>query len=122
MQIGITIFILAFTEFLYRWFPVAGFNQAFTPDKNFGAWFDMLIAGELSGGHWVSFNAIPTIAHTVWGVLIGKLIISKRSSRQKLLIMVIAGAACLIAGYGLNPVTPIIKRNWDQCALCAECG
>lgn len=110
LQIGITILILALTEFLYRWFPVDGFDQAFTPDKNFGAWFDMLIAGELSGGHWVSFNAVPTIAHTVWGVLIGKLIISSRSSKQKLLIMLIAGVVCLIAGYGLNPVTPIIKR------------
>lgn len=110
IQIGITVLILLITEFLYRWFPVAGFDQPFTPDKNIGAWFDMFISGKLSGGHWVSFNAIPTIAHTVWGVLIGKLIIGKRTSKQKLLIMLIAGIVCLVAGYGLNSITPIIKR------------
>ncbi len=110
IQLGATILILLFTEFLYRWFPVAGYDQAFTPDKNFGAWFDMLISGQLSGGHWVSFNAIPTIAHTVWGVLIGKVILSKRTGKQKLIIMLIAGSVGLLLGYGLNPVTPIIKR------------
>lgn len=36
----------------------------------------LLISGELSCGHWVSFNAIPTIAHTVWGVLMGKLLLA----------------------------------------------
>jgi hypothetical protein len=26
----------------------------------------MLISGELSAGHWVSFNAIPTTAHIIF--------------------------------------------------------
>lgn len=110
IQIGLTLLILILTEILYRSFPLSGFDQPFTPDKNFGAWFDLLISGELSGGHWVSFNAIPTIAHTVWGVLIGKLIIGSRTTRQKMTIMLIAAAICLAVGYGLDPVTPIIKR------------
>lgn len=110
IQILATVMILAATEFLYRWFPVAGFNQPFVPDKNFGAWFDMLISGELSGGHWVSFNAVPTIAHTIWGVLIGKLIIGQGSARKKLLIMLGSAALLLAIGYGLSPLTPVIKR------------
>ena len=68
-QILVSIGLLVLTEVLYRTFPVSGFNQPFVPDHNFGAWFDMLISGELSGGHWVSINAIPTAAHTIWGVL-----------------------------------------------------
>lgn len=102
--------ILACAELIYRLFPLAGFNQAFVPDHNFGAYFDLLISGELSGGHWVSFNAIPTTAHTIWGVLTGQLLLSNREAKDKLKIMIICGTICLIAGYALNYVTPIIKR------------
>lgn len=109
-QITITLLILVAVDVLYRVFPVAGFNQPFVPDHNFGAWFDMLISGELSGGHWVSFNAIPTIAHTVWGVLVGKLLLSDKSAKSKVLTLVIAGLIGVVAGYALDPVTPIIKR------------
>ncbi|MBN1819607.1 MAG: DUF5009 domain-containing protein [Prolixibacteraceae bacterium] len=110
VQIVVSLVLLGITELIYRLFWVDGFNQAFTPDHNFGAWFDMLIAGELSGGHWVSFNAIPTTAHTIWGVLAGKLLMSSRKGKDKVIILAVAGLIGLIIGYSLNPVTPIIKR------------
>ncbi len=109
-QIIISFAILAVTELIYRGFPVEGFNQPFVPDHNFGTWFDMLYGGEDLNGHWVSFNAIPTTAHTIWGVLAGKLLMSDRTAKQKLKILVIAGVIGLVVGYGLNPITPIIKR------------
>jgi predicted acyltransferase len=109
-QIIVSISLLALTEFLYRIFWVEGFNQPFAIDHNFGSWVDMLISGRLAPGHWVSFNAIPTAAHTIWGVLAGQLLMSKRSNKQKLLYLIIAGVAGLIIGYGLDPLTPIIKR------------
>ncbi len=110
LQLVVSIVFIVFTEILYRTFWVAGFDQSFTPDQNFGAYFDLLISGELSGGHWVSFNAIPTIAHTIWGVIIGKLLLSDRSKKELLKIMIISGIIGLIIGYGLDPITPIIKR------------
>ena len=97
-------------ELVYRIFPVAGFNQPFVADHNFGAYVDLLISGELSGGHWVCFNAIPTTAHTIWGVLVGKLLMSDRSPAQKIKILLLTGLAGVIFGYALNPITPIIKR------------
>jgi len=109
-QLIFSFALLGLTELIYRVFPVAGFNQPFVPDHNFGAYVDLLISGELSGGHWVSFNAIPTTAHTIWGVLAGKLLLSERIPAQKIRILLIAGLAGLIIGYALNPVTPIIKR------------
>ncbi len=110
LQIGISLGFLVVTELLYRFFWVEGFGEPFSPDKNFGAWFDLLISGELSGGHWVSFNAVPTIAHTMWGVLVGKLLISQYSEKKKILMMVVSGFFLVLAGYLLDPVTPIIKR------------
>jgi predicted acyltransferase len=109
-QIIISFALLAITELIYRGFPAAGFNQPFVPGHNFGTWFDMLYGGEDIHGHWVSFNAIPTTAHTIWGVLAGKLLMSDRTAKQKLKILIIAGVIGLVVGYGLNPVTPIIKR------------
>jgi len=110
VQILFTIALLALTEFTYRTFPVDGFNQPFIPDHNFGAYVDLLISGELSSGHWVSFNAIPTTAHTMWGVLAGQLIMSNRMAMRKIRILVVAGVIGLILGYSMDIFTPIIKR------------
>ncbi len=109
-QIIISILILLFTELIYRTFWIEGYNQPFVPDRNFGAWFDMLISGQLSNGHWVSFNAFPTSAHTIWGVLAGKLLMSDKSNKRKVSLLVITGVAGLIIGFGFSSFTPIIKR------------
>jgi predicted acyltransferase len=121
-QIAWSVAFIAVAELCYRVFWVAGFDQPFTPDHNFGAWFDLLISGELSSGHWVSFNAIPTTAHTIWGVVVGQLLRSDRSERDKLRPLLIAGVLLLIAGYGLDPVTPIVKRISTSSFVLASGG
>jgi predicted acyltransferase len=109
-QLLVTVGLLVLTEVLYRTWPVAGYNQPFTPDHNFGSWVDMLLMGKLSQGNWVAVNAIPTTAHTMWGVLAGQILRSERTPAQKIRVLLIAGMIGLALGYGLNPVTPIIKR------------
>jgi predicted acyltransferase len=109
-QIVVTICLLLATELLYRFWPVAGFDQPFTPDKNFGSWVDLLLMGKLSGGHWVVVNALPTTAHTMWGVLAGQLLRSHRDSFQKIKILAGTGLLGVVIGYAMNPWTPIIKR------------
>jgi predicted acyltransferase len=109
-QIAFTFLLLLITELLYRFWPVAGFNQPFTPDKNFGAWMDLRLMGKLSQGYWVAFNAVPTTAHTMWGVLAGQLLKSSRTPLQKIKILAGAGLIGIVVGYALNPWTPIIKR------------
>ena len=110
IQIGCSVLLILITEGLYRFFPLEGFDQAFLPGENFGAWFNILIAGEEDGGHWAMFNAIPTAAHTIWGVLAGRLLMSDQSNKKKMQTLVAAGIIGLIIGYGLSPFTPIIKR------------
>jgi predicted acyltransferase len=120
VQIGVTVALLVATELLYRLWPVAGFNQPFVPDHNFGSWMDYLLMGKLSNGHWVAINALPTTAHTMWGVLAGQVIRSTRHPMQKLKLLLAAGAIGIVVGYaldpalifghGITPVTPIIKR------------
>ena len=109
-QLIISFAFLLATELIYRLFPVAGYNHPFIPNENFGTWLDMQYSGADLRGHWVSFNAIPTTAHTIWGVLAGNLLISNKSPMKKFKILAIAGIIGIIAGYALDPVTPIIKR------------
>ena len=109
-QLIVSFALLGITELIYRTFPVSGFNHPFVANENFGTWLDLLWGGANLNGHWVTFNAIPTTAHTIWGLVVGSLLMSKRPPMQKIKIMVIAGVIGLIAGYGLSPLTPIIKR------------
>ena len=110
VQIAFTFALLIATELIYRLWPIAGFNQPFVPDHGFGAWMDLVLMRKLSDGHWVAFNAVPTTAHTMWGVLAGQVLQSARAPWQKIRVLAIAGLIGVIVGYSLNPVTPIIKR------------
>jgi len=110
VQIIVSLGLLLITELLYRFWPVEGFNHAFVPGENFGSWVDMKLMGFTEKSHWVAFNAVPTAAYTIWGVLTGLLLRSERTSNQKIKILLIAGAIGIVAGLGLSTVTPFIKK------------
>jgi len=109
-QLVISFALILLSDLLYRFWSVEGYNEAWTPDHNFGSWFDMTVQGSLSPGHWVSFNAIPTTAHTIWGVLAGMLLMNDWKPYKKIKILLITGAIGLIVGYSMNPFIPIIKH------------
>ncbi len=121
-QIIFSFALIGLTELIYRFFPVEGFNHPFIADQNFGTWLDLQYGGADLSGHWVSFNAIPTTAHTIWGVLAGQLLISNRTAKEKLKILIIAGVIGVVVGYGLNPITPIIKRISTSSFVIASGG
>jgi predicted acyltransferase len=110
VQLMVSFGLLILIEIIYRTFPIEGFNHPFVPNENFGTWLDLQYGGADMVGHWVSFNAISTTAHTIWGVLAGKLLMSDKPASKKLKTLIIVGLAGVIIGYALNPVTPIIKR------------
>jgi predicted acyltransferase len=114
-------FILA-TEIIYRAFWVPGYNQPFVPDHNFGSWVDMLLGGELSAGHWVAFNAIPTAAHTIWGVLAGQWLRRSAAPKKKIAWLAGLGAAGVAAGFALTAVSPMIKRICTSSFVVASGG
>lgn len=109
-QIAFSVALLLATELIYRLFWVEGFQQAFVAGENFAAWFNILVSGEEDAGHWAMFNAVPTAAHTIWGVLTGQLLLKKITDRKKLLSLIVSGLILLAAGYALSGFTPIIKR------------
>lgn len=117
-QLSISIALILITDIIYRVFWVEGFNHPYTPNENFGAWMDTVLRNPISvNGHWVAFNAVPTTAHTIWGVLVGMLLRNSKPAQEKLKWLVITGFIGLTVGYLMNwgfgsdtLRIPIIKR------------
>jgi len=111
-QLAFTIAILLLIDLAYRFFPVEGFNNPWVNFENLGAWFNNKIEGVEKASEWATLNFVSTTAHTVWGVLCGKLLMSEKSSVQKIRALVIAGVSALAIGYALDllNITPIIKK------------
>ena len=111
-QLIFTLVILLFIDLAYRFFPVEGFNHPWVNFENLGAWFNNKIEGVDKASEWATLNFVATTAHTVWGVLCGKLLMSDKPAAKKIQVLLIAGVSALLIGYtldGLN-VTPIIKN------------
>jgi predicted acyltransferase len=111
-QVIFSIALLLLTEALYRFVLMPGFESPFVTGHNFGNWMDMVLMGKINADGWVAINIIPTAAHTIWGVLAGKLLISEKPAIIKIKYLLMAAAICLLLGFGLDllNITPIIKR------------
>lgn len=112
VQVMVSVLLLLLTEILYRFVLLPGFDEPFVEHKNFGAWCDTILMGKINADGWVAINIIPTAAHTIWGVLVGKLLIQPTVGIKKIQTLCIAAAVMLMIGYSLDmlTLTPIIKR------------
>ncbi len=124
-QLLISLGLLLLSELLYRFTGIPGYDQPFVKDHNFGSFMDMVLMGKINpGGGWVAINFIPTAAHTIWGVLAGKLLASDRNDWSKIRVLVIYGTAALVSGYllNINGFDPIIKRICTASFVLASGG
>lgn len=123
-QIAFSIGLLVLTEILYRFVDIPGFDQPFTDQHNFGNYMDTVLMNKINSGGWVAINCLPTAAHTIWGALAGKLLLSNRTRPEKMNTLVIAGVVALATGYLLDAtsVTPIIKRIATSSFVLASGG
>jgi predicted acyltransferase len=131
-QLIFTLIILLLIDLAYRFFPVHGFNNPWGINyENLGAWVNLKLEGVKDRTPWATLNFVSTTAHTVWGVLCGKLLMSDKPAKKKIQIMLIAAVSALIVGYSLDllNITPIIKKiatvsfvfasgGWTILALC----
>lgn len=111
-QIMLSIGLLILTECLYRFIHVPGFSQPFTDQHNFGNYIDVILMNKINPGGWVAINCIPTAAHTIWGAVAGKWLLTLTTNKSKIRYICVFGISILLIGYGLDlaGVTPIIKR------------
>jgi predicted acyltransferase len=103
---------------------VPGFDQPFVDQHNFGSYIDLILMNKINPGGWVAINCISTSAHTIWGVLAGKLLLSDKTDSQKIRWLLFSGLVLLLAGFGLDwtHITPIIKRIATSSFVLASGG
>ncbi len=102
--------ILLTTEILYRYTGIAGFDQPFTDQHNFGNYMDQILMNKINSDGWVAINCLPTTVHTLAGAIAGKWLLNQRKGALKKLLP--GAVLCLLLGFGLDwlHITPIIKR------------
>jgi predicted acyltransferase len=122
-QLAFSIGILVLAETLYRFTHVPGFDQPFTDGHNFGNYVDLLLMNKINSGGWVAINCLSTTAHTLWGAMAGKLLLSDKPGNEKVKRLWVAGGVALVAGYALDfTFTPIIKRIATSSFVLASGG
>ena len=111
-QLLFTVGLLLLTECLYRFTNIPGFDQPFVDQHNFGNYVDLLLMNKINHDGWVAINCIPTAAHTIWGAVVGKWLLSLPDNGSKLTKIFLFAVITLMVGYGLDltGITPIIKR------------
>ena len=111
-QIIFTLVLLILIDLAYRFFPVTGFNDPWVKYQDLGAWFNQLLEGQKDRTDWATLNFISTTAHTVWGVMCGRLLLSDKTPAKKIKTLLVAGLISLAVGYSLDilNITPIIKK------------
>jgi predicted acyltransferase len=124
MQFIVSALCLIIPELLYRYMKIPGFDQPFTDQHNFGNYVDLILMNKINPGGWVAINCVSTSCHTIWGVLAGKLLMSERSSSEKMKWLLIYGFVFLLLGFGLDwtGITPIIKRIATSSFVLASGG
>jgi predicted acyltransferase len=112
-QLLVSLVLIGATDAAYRFAGVEGYSQPFVPGENLGTYIDTLLMGKVNSDHWVVVNFIPSAAHTIWGVLAGKLLIGGGGKLKKTAILALFGVIGIAIGYGLDYAgyAPIIKRT-----------
>jgi predicted acyltransferase len=68
----------------------------------------------VSGGNYVTVNAISAAATILLGVLCGELLRSEKSRPTKLAVLFLAGGGGLALGWALSFPVPMVKRIWTS--------
>jgi predicted acyltransferase len=112
MQFIVSIVCLVIPEILYRSILIPGFDQPFVEFHNFGSFINQSIGIKVDIQHKTNtINFIASSAHTIWGVMAGKLFMSKKTMNEKIALLIAGGVIAIIIGVGMDlaGITPILK-------------
>jgi predicted acyltransferase len=123
-QITAAAGILFCYALLLAFVPAPGIAAgAYEINHNLVSFVDIAVLGRTHVDGWGTvLSAIPPIATTILGLLIGRLLLTDRSSQKKLLTIVVIGLSCVISGLVLNPIIPMIMKLWTTSYGLASAG
>jgi predicted acyltransferase len=118
-QIAWIIGLMAVYWVLMAWVPVPGYGSGrLDVEGNFAHYIDRIVLGAHnyhSTRTWDPegiVSTLPAIATALFGVICGDLLRLKRPLRQKVVWMLVGGAALIVAGEICNAWLPINKKLW----------
>jgi len=99
LQLTVSLLCLLIPELLFRFSKVPGFDQPFSNQHNFGNYVDLILINRVNSPDTsTSMNAISGIAHVIWGVMAGQLLLSAKSNSLKFIYLTGAGVLAVIIG------------------------
>src|SRR5215472_14760163 len=120
-QAALGALILAAYAFVLAFIPAPGIPAgSYQFNHNLVHWVDIALLGQVHWDHWpyadegwgTVLSTIPTIATTLLGLLIGKLLMSARSIESKARFIGGIGLGCIAIGYAISPVVPVVMKMW----------
>jgi predicted acyltransferase len=112
IQFGVSVACLVLPEILYRTILIPGFDQPFVEFHNFGSFINKTIGIDVDSAHkTATINFIASTAHTIWGMMIGQLLMTNKPVKKKVSVILTAGVIAIILGVAMDVlnVTPILK-------------
>jgi predicted acyltransferase len=67
-------------------------------------------------------STIPAVATTLFGILTGHWLRTERPRIEKVVVMFVAGAVCVVLGWAWNPFFPINKALWTSSYVLFTAG
>lgn len=111
VQLFVSLGLLLITELLFRFTGIKNFDQPFVDQHNFGNYVDLIVLGHVNGNYGTTYNVIPSSVSTIWGLMVGQLLLSSRENAIKLKYMIVCAACAIAAGFilDLTNITPMLK-------------
>jgi len=120
-QAGLGAAILAGYALLLAFIPAPGIpSGSYQYNHNLVHWVDIALLGQVHWDRWpfapegwgTVLSTIPTISTTLLGLLIGELLMSRRSKQTKAKLIGAIGLGCVAIGYGTSFVVPVVMKMW----------
>jgi predicted acyltransferase len=130
-QAGLAAIILAAYACVLAFVPAPGIPAGtYVLNHNLVHWIDIKLLGQHHWNIWpyrdegwgTVISTIPTISTTLFGLLIGELLLSARSKATKAKVIGGMGVLFLVIGFGLSPVIPIEMKMWTTSYGLASAG
>jgi predicted acyltransferase len=113
--------ILAGYGLILALIPAPGISAgSYQYNHNLVHWVDIALLGQVHWDRWpyaeegwgTVLSTIPTVATTLLGLLIGKLLMTPRSRESKAKWMGGIGLGCIAAGYAASLIVPVVMKMW----------
>ena len=126
-QARLGIFILIVYWLSLTLIPTPGIGEvSLAKGVNLAAWVDsMLLPGRMWQGTWDPegiLSTFPAIVTGITGLLAGHLLLSKRTSYEKAVLLLVSGFIAIIAGYLWGLTFPVNKNLWSSSYVLVTSG